>query len=46
MPKNKELAATWPWVASLQAPSPIAERWWICFTQAKHPQNLHYQVVG
>jgi hypothetical protein len=44
--KDKDLAATWPWVASLQAPSPIAERWWIFFTQAKHPQNLHYQAVG
>ena len=40
-------AATWPWAwaALLQAPSLIAERW-VFFAQAKHPQNLYYQVVG
>jgi len=40
-------AATWPWTwaALLQAPSLIAERW-VFFAQAKHPQNLYYQVVG
>ena len=39
--------ATWPWAwaALLQAPSLIAERW-VFFAQAKHPQNLYYQVVG
>jgi len=39
-------AATWSWVALLQAPSLIAERWWIFFNQARHPQNLYRQVVG
>ena len=40
-------AATWPWAwaALLQAPSLIAERW-VFFAQAKHPQNVYYQVVG
>ena len=40
-------AATWPWAwaALLQAPALIAERW-VFFAQAKHPQNLYYQVVG
>ena len=40
-------AANWPWAwaALLQAPSLIAERW-VFFAQAKHPQNLYYQVVG
>ena len=40
-------AATWhwAWAALLQAPSLIAERW-VFFAQAKHPQNLYYQVVG
>ena len=40
-------AAAWPWVwaALLQAPALIAERW-VFFAQAKHPQNLYYQVVG
>ena len=38
---------TWPWLwaALLQAPALIAERW-LFFAQAKHPQNLYYQVVG
>jgi DMSO reductase anchor subunit len=35
----------WPWAALFQAPSLIAERW-VFFAQAKHPQNLYYQVVG
>ena len=40
-------ASTWPWAwaALLQAPALIAERW-VFFAQAKHPQNLYYQVVG
>jgi len=40
-------AATWPWAWAvlLQAPALIAERW-VFFAQAKHPQNLYYQVVG
>ena len=39
--------STWPWLwaAWLQAPALIAERW-VFFAQAKHPQNLYYQVVG
>jgi DMSO reductase anchor subunit len=35
----------WAWAAWLQAPALIAERW-VFFAQAKHPQNLYYQVVG
>ena len=40
-------ASAWPWAwaAMLQAPALIAERW-VFFAQAKHPQNLYYQVVG
>jgi DMSO reductase anchor subunit len=40
-------ASSWPWAwaALLQAPALIAERW-VFFAQAKHPQNLYYQVVG
>ena len=39
--------ATWPWVFAVmvQAPGLIAERW-VFFAQAKHPQNLYYQVVS
>jgi len=39
--------SSWPWVcaALIQAPALIAERW-VFFAQAKHPQNLYYQVVG
>lgn len=39
--------ASWPWVLALlvQAPGLIAERW-VFFAQAKHPQNLYYQVVS
>jgi len=40
-------SSTWPWAwaALVQAPALIAERW-VFFAQAKHPQNLYYQVVG
>ncbi len=40
-------ASAWPWVlaALVQAPGLIAERW-VFFAQAKHPQNLYYQVVS
>jgi DMSO reductase anchor subunit len=40
-------ASSWPWAwaALLQAPALIAERW-VFFAQAKHPQNLYYQVAG
>ncbi len=36
-----------PWIlaALVQAPGLIAERWFF-FAQAKHPQNLYYQVVS
>ena len=39
--------AAWPWVLAVlvQAPGLIAERW-VFFAQAKHPQNLYYQVVS
>jgi DMSO reductase anchor subunit len=38
---------SWPWVWAVlvQAPGLIAERW-VFFAQAKHPQNLYYQVVS
>ena len=40
-------AAVWPWVLAVlvQAPGLLAERWFF-FAQAKHPQNLYYQVVS
>jgi DMSO reductase anchor subunit len=40
-------AAAWPWLiaVALQAPGLLAERWFF-FAQAKHPQNLYYQVVS
>jgi len=39
--------AAWTWVLAVlvQAPGLIAERW-VFFAQAKHPQNLYYQVVS
>lgn len=39
--------ASWPWVlaVAVQAPGLIAERW-VFFAQARHPQNLYYQVVS
>ncbi len=39
--------SNWPWVLAVlvQAPGLIAERW-VFFAQAKHPQNLYYQVVS
>ncbi len=39
--------SAWPWVLAvvMQAPGLIAERW-VFFAQAKHPQNLYYQVVS
>ncbi len=38
---------TLPWVLAvlLQAPGLVAERWFF-FAQARHPQNLYYQVVS
>jgi DMSO reductase anchor subunit len=37
----------WPWALALlcQVPGLVAERWFF-FAQAKHPQNLYYQVVS
>lgn len=39
--------AAWPWIAAalVQAPGLLVERW-VFFAQARHPQNLYYQVVG
>ncbi|MGR4868596.1 dimethyl sulfoxide reductase anchor subunit family protein [Variovorax sp. LARHSF232] len=39
--------AAWPWLlaALVQAPGLLAERWFF-FAQARHPQNLYYQVVS
>ena len=39
--------ASWPWCAAVlvQAPGLLADRW-LFFAQAKHPQNLYYQVVS
>ena len=40
-------SAPWPWLAAaaLQVPGLIVDRWFF-FAQAKHPQNLYYQVVS
>ena len=38
-------ARAWVLAALVQAPGLIAERWFF-FAQAKHPQNLYYQVVS
>jgi len=40
-------SASWPWLAaaSVQLPGLIVDRWFF-FAQAKHPQNLYYQVVS
>jgi len=37
----------WPWwlAVLVQAPGLVADRWYF-FAQAKHPQNLYYQVVS
>jgi len=37
----------WPWVAAVlvQLPGLMADRW-LFFAQARHPQNLYYQVVS
>jgi len=37
----------WPWVAAVlvQVPGLMADRW-LFFAQARHPQNLYYQVVS
>lgn len=40
-------ASAWPWLLAVlvQAPGLLAERWFF-FAQARHPQNLYYQVVS
>jgi len=38
-------APLWVVAALLQAPGLLADRWYF-FAQAKHPQNLYYQVVS
>jgi hypothetical protein len=40
-------AGVLPWLLAVlvQAPGLLAERWFF-FAQAKHPQNLYYQVVS
>ena len=38
-------AAPWLLALLLQAPGLLAERWFF-FAQARHPQNLYYQVVS
>ena len=40
-------APPWPWRrrGDLQVPGLVADRWFF-FAQAKHPQNLYYQVVS
>jgi DMSO reductase anchor subunit len=39
--------STWLWALTLllQLPGIVADRW-LFFAQAKHPQNLYYQVVS
>jgi sulfite dehydrogenase (quinone) subunit SoeC len=39
--------AAWPWALAVacQMPGLLAERWFF-FAQARHPQNLYYQVVS
>lgn len=40
-------AGAWLWIAAVlvQAPGLVADRWFF-FAQARHPQNLYYQVVS
>ena len=38
-------ALAWWFAVAVQAPGLLAERWFF-FAQAKHPQNLYYQVVS
>jgi DMSO reductase anchor subunit len=38
-------AAAWLVALLLQAPGLVADRW-LFFAQARHPQNLYYQVVS
>ena len=35
----------WILALAVQAPGLVAERWFF-FAQARHPQNLYYQVVS
>ena len=38
-------ALPWALALLLQAPGLLADRW-LFFAQARHPQNLYYQVVS
>jgi DMSO reductase anchor subunit len=38
-------AFAWVLAVALQVPGLLAERWFF-FAQARHPQNLYYQVVS
>ena len=42
---NEDAALPWALAVLCQVPGLIAERWFF-FAQAKHPQNLYYQVVS
>jgi sulfite dehydrogenase (quinone) subunit SoeC len=42
---NSDHSGPWVWAVLVQAPGLVAERW-VFFAQAKHPQNLYYQVVS
>ena len=43
----RDPAAPAPWLIAvlLQVPGLLADRWFF-FAQARHPQNLYYQVVS
>ena len=45
--RPRHARAPWPGspLHAVQAPGLIADRWFF-FAQAKHPQNLYYQVVS
>jgi hypothetical protein len=40
-----EPSGLWMLACAVQAPGLLAERWFF-FAQARHPQNLYYQVVS
>ncbi len=44
-PLSLPVAPLWLLALLLQAPGLVADRWYF-FAQAKHPQNLYYQVVS
>ena len=45
MPSEPAPAAPWLLALLLQVPGLLADRWFF-FAQARHPQNLYYQVVS